>query len=160
MARHCRFPSGCSLLWTAVLLAFCNSGLPPAVFAHSAGSAPAQSPQTQASSSSPLQTPAPNAPATFLVAPAVAFSGSPTSVAAGDLTSNGKLDLVVTDFDAGRISVLLRQGNGQFAKPVDYPVGKQPSFVLVGDVNGDGKLDVVVCNEADGTISVLFGNCM
>jgi hypothetical protein len=88
----------------------------------------------------------------------VAFSGSPTSVAAGDLTSNGKLDLVVTDFDAGRISVLLRQGNGQFAKPVDYPVGKQPSFVLVGDVNGDGKLDVVVCNEADGTISVLFGN--
>ena len=66
--------------------------------------------------------------------------------------------LVVANFDAGKISVLLGKGNGQFAAPVDYPVGKQPSFLLVGDVNGDGKLDVVVCNEADGTISVLLGN--
>ena len=79
-------------------------------------------------------------------------------MAAGDLNGDGKLDLVVANFDAGKISVLLGQGNGQFATAVDYPVGKQPAFVLVGDVNGDGKLDVVVANEADGTLSVLLGN--
>src|SRR5271165_6917777 len=161
MARYCRFPSRFSLLRTVVFLTACSLGLSQAVLAQSVKSAPSQSLQTAASASSTLPVPAtpkPIAQPTFLVAPSLALSGAPSSVAVGDLNGDGKLDLVVANFDAGKISVLLGQGNGQFATPVDYPVGKQPAFVLIGDVNGDGKLDVVVCNEADGTISVLLGN--
>ncbi len=77
----------------------------------------------------------------------MALSGAPSSVAAGDLNGDGKLDLVIANFDAGTISVLLGQGNGKFATAVDYAVGKQPAFVLLGDVNGDGKLNVVVATE-------------
>src|SRR5271170_7641420 len=158
MARHCRFLSIRILLWSVVVLTFCNLGPAPAAYAQSISSRP---PQTPASSSSISQTPTspqPHASTTFLVAPTVALSGAPSSVAVGDLNGDGKLDLVIANFDAGKISVLLGQGNGQFAPAVDYPVGKQPAFVLMADVNGDGNLDVVVCNEADGTLSVLLGN--
>src|SRR5271157_5372686 len=152
MARHCRFPVSRILSSVVIVLTFCNLGLSRTARAQSISN---QSPPTPVSSGSGLQG---QAPATFLVAPAVAVSGAPGSVAAGDLNGDGKLDLVVANFDVGKISVLLGQGNGQFATAVDYPVGKQPAFVLLADVNGDGKLDVVVCNEADGTLSVLLGN--
>src|SRR5271157_19069 len=152
MARHCRFPVSRILSSVVIVLTFCNLGLSRTARAQSISN---QSPPTPVSSGSGLQG---QAPATFLVAPAVATPGAPSSVAAGDLNGDGKLDLVVANFDAGKISVLLGQGNGRFATPVDYPVGRQFAFVLLGDVNGDGKLDVVVCNEVDGTISVLLGN--
>ena len=152
MARHCRFSSSRFLSSFVLVATFYSFGLSRAAWPQSV---PNQSPQTPASSGSGVQA---AAPATFLVAPTVALSGAPSSVAAGDLNGDGKLDLVIANFDAGKISVLLGQGNGQFAAAVDYPVGKHPAFVLTGDVNGDGKLDVVVCNEADGTVSILLGN--
>src|SRR5271165_1440226 len=115
MARHCRFPSLCSWLWIVVLLTLCNLALSQTAFAQSVQSAPSQSPQTPVSSGSILQSPAspqPTAAKTFLVAPALAVSGAPSSVAAGDLNGDGKLDLVIASFDAGKISVLSGQGNG------------------------------------------------
>jgi hypothetical protein len=161
MARHCRFPSHFSVLQTIVYLAALGLGFSPAAFAQSVASASgllSQTPNAPASALAAPATPGLRAATTFLVAAAVAVSGAPSSVAVGDLNGDGKLDLVVANFDAGKISVLLGQGNGKFATPVDYLVGKQPAFVVVGDVNGDGKLDVVVANGADGTLSVLLGN--
>ena len=158
MARHCRLLLSPILLWSVVVLTFCNLGLSRTACAQSI---PSRSPQTSVSSGTVVQTPAPPQPAgstTFLVAPSVTVTGTPSSVATGDLNGDGKLDLVVANFDASKISVLLGKGNGQFATPVDYPVGKHPAFVLLGDVNGDGKLDVVVCNEAEGTLSIFVGN--
>src|SRR5271167_3561780 len=146
MARYCRFPSRFSLLRTVVFLTGCSLGLSQAVFAQSVKSAPSQSLQTAASAGSTLPVPAtpkPNAQPTFFVAPSLALSGAPSSVAVGDLNGDGNLDLVVANFDTGKISVLLGLGNGKFSTPIDYPVGKQPAFVLIGDVNGDGKLDVI-----------------
>ncbi|MGO9519535.1 MAG: FG-GAP-like repeat-containing protein, partial [Candidatus Korobacteraceae bacterium] len=146
---------------TVILLTCYCLGLSQAAYTQSVKPSPIQSLQTASPASSTLSppaTPKPNTLPTFLVAPSLALSGAPSSIAAGDLNGDGKLDLVVANFDTAKISILLGQGNGTFATPVDYPVGKQPTFVLVGDVNGDGKLDVVVCNEADGTLNVLFGN--
>ncbi len=140
MARHCRFLGFFSLLWT-VLLATC-------------GFAFGQVSKTSPKASSSL---AGAGSATFLVAPALPLSGTPGSVATGDLNGDGTLDLVVANVSAGKVSVQLGKGNGQFAPAVDYSVGRQPAFVLLADVNGDGKLDIVVCNEADGTVSILLG---
>ena len=120
MARHCRFSSSRFLSSFVLVATFYSFGLSRAAWPQSV---PNQSPQTPASSGSGVQA---AAPATFLVAPTVALSGAPSSVAAGDLNGDGKLDLVIANFDAGKISVLLGQGNGQFAAAVDYPVGKTP----------------------------------
>ena len=87
--------------------------------------------------------------------------GSPFSIALGDLNGDGHLD-VVTDShgsDYSAVSVLLGNGDGSLAPPMDYPTTYFPRSVAVADLDGDGKLDVVTANgttTGSGTISVLL----
>ncbi len=84
------------------------------------------------------------------------------SLAEGDLTGNGTLDLVVADFtcdgaDSGCVSILYGNGDGTFQAPVDITTGvNDPNDVVVGDFTGDGRQDIAVANEADETVSVLL----
>jgi FG-GAP-like repeat/Abnormal spindle-like microcephaly-assoc'd, ASPM-SPD-2-Hydin len=84
----------------------------------------------------------------------------PSSVAAGDFSGNGKLDLAITSIQGG-VSVLLGNGDGTFQAPVEYAAStSQTAFVadsvIVADFNGDGKLDLAV---GGGTgVAVLLGN--
>jgi hypothetical protein len=98
----------------------------------------------------------------------LAASAFPTSIAAGDLNGDGKLDLVVTVEVAGtsgKLLVLLGDGNGGFHLAGQYAVGPFPGGIAIADFNGDHKLDVVVANSGQvgspsphGSISVLLGN--
>jgi FG-GAP-like repeat len=96
------------------------------------------------------------------------------SLAAADLTGNGKIDIVVANCGSGNfcsssvgvVGVLLGNGNGTFQTAVTYSSGGYGSASLaVADVNGDGKPDLLVANNcADaacatgGSVSVLLGN--
>jgi len=76
----------------------------------------------------------------------------PVSVAAADLDSTGRVDLVVaTSSPFGVVSVLRGNGDGTFQAAVDYKSSKDPHAVartvLVADLNNDGALDLVVANE-------------
>jgi hypothetical protein len=97
--------------------------------------------------------------------PGVTFPAGPHPgfVTVGDLRGNGILDLVVARTEIGGISnhtvsVLLGNGNGTFAAPVNYTVGGEPRAALVGDFDRDGKPGVAVVNQMSGTVSVLRGN--
>jgi hypothetical protein len=79
-------------------------------------------------------------------------------LAAADLNGDGKLDLVITNFNAATISVLLGNGDGTFQPHVEYTTGSGPTSVAVGDFNRDGKLDLVTTNRYSDTISILLGN--
>lgn len=84
-------------------------------------------------------------------------TGSPSSVAAGDLNNDSRIDLVVSNEDDDNIAVLLGQTGGTFSAPTTYAVGVSPLSVALGDLNIDGKLDAVTADEEDEAISLLLG---
>ncbi len=94
---------------------------------------------------------------------------APGHLAYGDLDDDGDLDVVVTSTPSGGagegVSVLLNDGNGAFAPPVFYTMGKTPARVVIADLDGDGDLDLATANfhgsgnsNDDEEVSVLFNN--
>ena len=79
------------------------------------------------------------------------------SIAVGDFTGNGILDLAVTGFYYPSVFILLGNGDGTFQPPTTASVGNGPYSVAVGDFNQDGIPDLAVANNYDNTVSVLLG---
>ncbi len=82
----------------------------------------------------------------------------PYSAAVADLNGDGKLDLAVTNYATGTVSVMLGVGDGTFPTHVDYPVASEPTSVSIADLNNDSKPDLVVSNFHSNSVSVLIGN--
>lgn len=86
----------------------------------------------------------------------------PTSVALGDVSGDGVVDIIATNASAtnpsaaGDASVLLGRGDGTFQTPIAHPVGANPVSVALNDLNSDGLLDVITANYSSGNISVLL----
>lgn len=70
----------------------------------------------------------------------------PFSICAGDLDSDGKLDLAATNTGSDTISLLPGNGDATFGAPQDVVAHASPIFIDMGHVNGDGKLDIVTAN--------------
>jgi len=79
-----------------------------------------------------------------------------TSLAAGDLTGDGLLDLIaVTRGDAVRI--LPGSASGAFGAAVVLTVGVDPLRAVTGDVDGDGVPDLIVIGHFDNAFHVRRG---
>jgi hypothetical protein len=99
------------------------------------------------------------APRVDLAAPSA--DATPYDVEVADVDGDGKLDIVVSDYGIGEISVYQNTctpGNissNTFATRVDFPVGTNPQVLAIRDMDGDGKPDVLVANAGDSTVSIL-----
>ena len=98
-----------------------------------------------------------DAQGSFFPAVRYAVGTNPFSVAEGDFNGDGRVDLVVGNWDSNNVSVLLGTGAGAFAAAVNYNVGTGAQTVAVADFNGDQKLDLAVANIWSHNVSVLLG---
>jgi FG-GAP-like repeat len=88
----------------------------------------------------------------------------PRSLAIGDLTGDGKPELVTANAylsepdhrNPGTVSVFVNKGDGTFRTKVDYHPGKFPRSVALSDLNADGKLDMATANVDANTASVFM----
>ena len=99
-------------------------------------------------------------PGSFL-APTTTSLGSSDirSVAAADMNGDGLPDVVIGNYTAQTVSVLLNDSAhpGNLLPKVDYPAGGSIFDLAIGDLNGDGKPDVVLGSVFSG-VTILLGS--
>ena len=83
----------------------------------------------------------------------------PTDVQIGDVTGDGKPDLVSADASSGTFTVIARNaaGNG-WSAPVTTGAGNGTHEVAIADLNGDGKLDVALPSANEAKVTVITRN--
>ncbi|WP_300597553.1 VCBS repeat-containing protein [Niabella sp.] len=92
----------------------------------------------------------------FSVAGEYTLSHTPFSVRTGDFNNDGKADVAVGDGTA-TVSVLLNNGNGTLAAPVNY-VATGSRQLAIADLNNDGRADLAVTGGGSNQVSVLLNN--
>jgi hypothetical protein len=89
---------------------------------------------------------------------------TPYYISVGDLTGNGKLDILVTNFGNGTATVWQNKAipgsitSASFFKRLNFTVGTNPYAGLLADIDGDAKTDILVSNTGSNTISILRNN--
>lgn len=80
----------------------------------------------------------------------------------GDLTGDGKPEIVSFNCNDNTVTVYVNQGDGSFASGVYYDNNSDQNQAIydgaIADMNGDGKNDVVVINDDAGDVSVFLGH--
>jgi hypothetical protein len=86
---------------------------------------------------------------------------TPYYISVGDLTGNGKLDILVTNFGNGTATVWQNKAipgsitSASFFKRLNFKVGTKPYAGLLADIDGDAKTDILVSNTGSNTLSIL-----
>lgn len=87
------------------------------------------------------------------------LDGTPSTIAVGDFTANGKLDLaIVLTSGPGGIDVLLGNGDGTFqpARRVDIATSPYYNALAIAEVTGDGHPDLVLASGYGASSSVVI----
>ncbi|CAF3745768.1 unnamed protein product [Rotaria sp. Silwood1] len=87
------------------------------------------------------------------------IGSQPMFVAIGDINKDKNMDIVVANYGANNIGILLSFGNGSFSNQIIFETGNRsnPIFVALGDVNNDNHLDIAVANYNTHNIGIRLG---
>ena len=90
-----------------------------------------------------------------------ATGNNPNCIITSDIDSDGRPDLVVSNWGSNSVSVFRNSSSlgvltpGSFAPKRDFATAGQPFFVAAGDADGDGKPDIITANASSNNLSVL-----
>jgi hypothetical protein len=89
-----------------------------------------------------------------------ATGANPNAVAIGDVTGDGRPDLVTANRGANSVTVIARSaaGTGWDAPVTAGTTLAGPISVAIGDLNGDGRPDLAIANWATSSVSVIARN--
>jgi len=105
-----------------------------------------------------------NGDGTFSANNSYSAGASPAVLHSADVNADSDPDLVVANAGAsflglgGSVSILLNNGNGTFAAPLNYASSDSSNGVATGDFNHDSNLDVVVSQYEPGSLLLFLGN--
>jgi VCBS repeat-containing protein len=96
----------------------------------------------------------------FVPAAKLSAGTNPKAVAVADFNLDGIKDLVIANFNANNVSVLLGKAGGGYQPASTFPVGSGPVAVAVGNLNAptDPYADIAVANRGSNNVSVLLGD--
>jgi len=86
------------------------------------------------------------------------IGGLPADLVVGDFNGDEELDVVVANYGAGSISVLLGTGTGDFTVLDPQPASDAPTQMAAADFDKDTNLDLVVSETESDFIYFLHGN--
>jgi Flp pilus assembly secretin CpaC len=92
----------------------------------------------------------------------IAVGKFPIALAAVDLNNDGQLDLAVLNLNDSSISILLNQGNGNFAPATGSPIvpgTNQTNGIAIAtaDLDRNGTVDLLVANQSSNNVTLLLG---
>ncbi len=73
------------------------------------------------------------------------------SLALGDLTGNGRVDIVTCGYDSKTVAVFLNRGNLTFER-IDIDTDQAAYDLTLVDLNGNGRLDILLAGQRSGNL--------
>lgn len=82
------------------------------------------------------------------------------TLAAGDITGDGRQDLLIAHAATNRLTPLHGRGDGSFvvSSQITDGIGVSPRDIQLTDLNRDGRLEFIVANAGSNTVSVGRGD--
>ncbi len=80
-------------------------------------------------------------------------------VAVGDVTGDGRSDIVMTyggNSPGSHVAVFAQENDGSLRPAVSYNACDMPEAIKLADFNGDARLDMIVANVVDHTLSIFI----
>ncbi len=78
-------------------------------------------------------------------------------VRVGHFNDDGIPDIATANAARDTVSVMLGFGDGAFAAPQSFAVGRRPRAIAVADFDGDGLDDIAAADRDDDTVTVVLG---
>lgn len=90
----------------------------------------------------------------------VAVAAGSNALNVADFDQDGKLDGIVANWQAGKVTVLFGNGDGTFnlSRNLELNAGTRPQNVQVGDFNNDGLPDIIFAHGLTASTRVYLNN--